>query len=58
MFAIGIPFTVVADRRGSSAGNLLSPIVFLSGAWAIGRLIQGRRRRVMRQKDFVHTFDS
>ena len=45
MFAIGIPFTIVADRRGSSAGNLLPPIVFLSGAWAIGRIIQGRRRR-------------
>ena len=45
MFAVGIPFTVVADGRGSSAGNLLSPIAFLSGAWAIGRIIQGRRRR-------------
>jgi signal transduction histidine kinase len=47
MFAIGIPFTVVADGRGSSAGNLLSPIAFLSGAWAIGGIIQGRRRRTL-----------
>jgi len=47
MFAIGIPFTLVADRRGSSGGNLLSPIAFLSGAWAIGRIIQGRRRRTL-----------
>ena len=47
MFAIGIPFTLVADGRGSSAGNLLSPIAFLSGAWAIGRIIQGRRRRTL-----------
>ena len=47
MFAIGIPFTVVAEGRGSSAGNLLSPIAFLSGAWGIGRIIQGRRRRTL-----------
>jgi signal transduction histidine kinase len=47
MFAIGIPFAVVADARGSSAGNLLPPIVFLLGAWSIGRIIHDRRRRTL-----------
>jgi len=45
MFAIGIPFSIVADGRGASAGNMLSPIAFLLGAWAVGRIIHGRRRR-------------
>src|SRR5436309_10261953 len=45
MFAIGIPFTIIADGRGASGGNLLPTIAFLLGAWAIGRIIQGRRRR-------------
>ena len=45
MFAIGMPFTVVADGRGASRGNLLPPIAFLLGSWAIGRIIHGRRRR-------------
>jgi signal transduction histidine kinase len=47
MFAIGIPFTIVAEGRGGTAGNLVSPIAFLSGAWAIGRIIEGRRRRTL-----------
>jgi len=45
MFAIGIPFAIVAEGRGASAGNMLSPIAFLLGAWAVGRIIHGRRRR-------------
>lgn len=45
MFAIGIPFALIAGSRGSSSGNLLPPIAFLLGAWAIGRIIYGRRRR-------------
>jgi signal transduction histidine kinase len=47
MFAIGISFTLVAHGRGTPAGNLISPVAFLSGAWAIGRIIRGRRRRTL-----------
>jgi signal transduction histidine kinase len=47
MFALGIPFTIVADGRGASTGNLLSPIAFLLGAWAVGRIIRGRRLRTL-----------
>jgi signal transduction histidine kinase len=47
MFAIGIPFTVAASTRGTSGGNLLPPIVFLLGGWAIGRIIRGRRSRTV-----------
>ena len=47
MFAIGLPFAIVADTRGTSTGNLLSPIAFLLGAWAVGRIIRGRRLRTL-----------
>ncbi len=47
MFAIGLPFAIVADMRGTSTGNLLSPIAFLIGAWAVGRIIRGRRLRTL-----------
>lgn len=45
MLAIGLPFATVADTRGTATGNLLSPIAFFLGAWAIGRIIRGRRLR-------------
>lgn len=45
MFAIGLPFAIVADTRGTATGNLLSPIAFFLGAWAIGRIIRSRRLR-------------
>jgi signal transduction histidine kinase len=47
MFAIGLPFAIVADTRGTATGNLLSPIAFFLGAWAIGRIIRGRRLRTL-----------
>lgn len=45
MFAIGLPFAIVADTRGTATGSLLSPIAFVLGAWAVGRIIRGRRLR-------------
>lgn len=47
MFALGLPFAIVADTRATPAGNLLSPIAFLLGAWAVGRIIRGRRLRTL-----------
>lgn len=42
MFAVGVPFMVVADARGMAAGNTLAPIAWLLGAWAVGTIIRGR----------------
>jgi signal transduction histidine kinase len=47
MFAVGIGFTIAADARGATAGNLLPPIVFLLGGWTIGRIIRSRRLRTV-----------
>jgi signal transduction histidine kinase len=45
MFAVGLPFMVAADNRGMAAGNALAPIAWLTGAWAVGAIIRGRRLR-------------
>jgi signal transduction histidine kinase len=46
LFATGIPLSVVASTRGESSGNLIPSIVWILGAWIIGRIILGRRQRI------------
>lgn len=58
MFAIGIPFAVVAGNRGSPSGNLVPPIAFLLGAWTIGRIIHGRRRRTLELEALTHELEA
>ena len=45
MFGIGLPFMVAADGRGMAFGNTLAPLVWLTGSWAVGAIIRGRRLR-------------
>ena len=45
MFGVGLPFMVAADRNGMASGNALAPIAWLTGAWAVGAIIRGRRLR-------------
>jgi signal transduction histidine kinase len=45
MFAVGVPFMIAADDRGMAAGNTLAPIAWLTGSWAVGLIIRGRRLR-------------
>ncbi len=45
MFAVGVPFMIAADDRGMAAGNTLAPIAWLTGSWAVGVIIRGRRLR-------------
>jgi signal transduction histidine kinase len=46
MFAVGVPFMIAADDRGMAAGNTLAPIAWLTGSWAVGVIIRGRRLRI------------
>ena len=45
MFGVGLPFMVAADSNGMASGNALAPIAWLTGAWAVGAIIRGRRLR-------------
>ncbi len=45
MFAVGLPFMVVAHNRGMTTGNALAPIAWITGFWAVGAIIRGRRVR-------------
>jgi len=45
MFGVGLPFMVAADGNGMASGNALAPIAWLTGAWAVGAIIRGRRLR-------------
>ncbi len=45
MFGVGLPFMVAAAGNGMAAGNALAPIAWLTGAWAVGAIIRGRRLR-------------
>lgn len=45
MFGLGVPFMVAAGSRGMAIGNTLAPIAWLTGAWAVGAIIRGRRLR-------------
>ena len=45
MFAVGVPFMIGADHRGMAAGDTLGPIAWLTGSWAVGVIIRGRRLR-------------
>ncbi|HEX5250165.1 MAG TPA: sensor histidine kinase [Gaiellales bacterium] len=45
MFAVGVPFMIGADHRGMAAGDTLAPIAWLTGSWAVGVIIRGRRLR-------------
>jgi len=58
MFAVGLPFAIAADSRGASNGNLLSPIVFLLGGWAVGRIIRGRRLRTLELEELTRQLEA
>ncbi|HEX5196758.1 MAG TPA: sensor histidine kinase [Gaiellales bacterium] len=45
MFGVGLPFMVAAAGNGMATGNALAPIAWLTGAWAVGAIIRGRRLR-------------
>ena len=45
MFGVGLPFMVAAGGNGMATGNALAPIAWLTGAWAVGAIIRGRRLR-------------
>ena len=45
MFGVGFPFMIAAGSRGMATGNTLAPIAWLTGAWAVGAIIRGRRLR-------------
>jgi signal transduction histidine kinase len=45
MFGVGLPFMVAAGSNGMPTGNALAPIAWLTGAWAVGAIIRGRRLR-------------
>jgi signal transduction histidine kinase len=45
MFAVGVPFMIAADHEGMAAGDTLAPIAWLTGSWAVGVIIRGRRLR-------------
>jgi len=45
MFGVGLPFMDAADGNGMASGNALAPIAWLTGAWAVGAIIRGRRLR-------------
>ena len=45
MFGVGLPFMVAADSNGMASGNALAPTAWLTGAWAVGAIIRGRRLR-------------
>jgi signal transduction histidine kinase len=45
MVAIGVPFMLAASSRGMPTENTLAPLAWLTGAWAVGVIIRGRRLR-------------
>ncbi len=45
MFGVGLPFMVAAGSNGMATGDALAPIAWLTGAWAVGAIIRGRRLR-------------
>jgi signal transduction histidine kinase len=47
MFATGLPLSIVASTRGEKGGDLIPAIVWIIGAWTIGRIILGRRLRTI-----------
>jgi signal transduction histidine kinase len=45
MLGVGLPFMFAASSRGMATADTLAPIAWLTGAWAVGTIIRGRRLR-------------
>jgi signal transduction histidine kinase len=57
MFAVGLPFMVAAGARGMATGNTLAPVAWLTGAWAVGAILRGRRLRTADLEELAHQLE-